>query len=137
MPRSSKKNEKAIEREKLRAPQEITITLRASESTMQRITALLMYADWAAEPKLNYEKVPLPWEDPNDPRFQQMPELEINYEAVRLEIANRLSRFLQEHGEEKTRELLRSFGAEKIRDVPEPQLKGLLDALAAHEAADA
>ncbi len=127
--------EKALrERQKARADlkaQDIVwIGIAATESNIQRIAAFIMFAEWP----LVVEKVasgPLPWEDPADPSFQKPPELEIDYNVVRHSIAKHLSAYLKKHGEDSARDVLKSFGAERLSLIAESQLIALDTALEA------
>jgi hypothetical protein len=128
----SASQEKAVQRAELKGIRTVTITLEATEETLQRIAALLLFAPHL-EPVYTYEDKPLPWEDPNDPRYQKPPELEIDYHMVRREIMKLLESLVKSRGEERARavlaELLANAGASRLSSCPEAQLLPLHDAL--------
>jgi hypothetical protein len=120
------------ERQKLRADlkaQDIVwIGIAATETNLQRLGAYLMFCDHPVAVEKMDDK-PLPWEDPNDPRFQKPPELEIDYTVVRHSIAKHLVEYVKRFGEERARAVLTSFGASRLSSIPEAQLIPLHDAL--------
>lgn len=124
MARSKKQNEKAAERQELKSLTSITITVEASESTLQRLWALMMYAEAPFVP--TYAGGPMPWEDPATAPAR---ELQIDYEAVRRSIVKQLDQYLQTYTADRARSLLRSFGGEKVTKIPEERLLDLLAAL--------
>lgn len=107
----------------------IQITIEASEGTLQRLAALLLFADHL-QPDFKVTPTQLPWEEPG----VAPPELEIDYEKVRRDIATALGPYVVQHGEDAARRVIQSFGGERLRDVPEPQLIGLWQALAGEAA---
>lgn len=121
---------KALDRAKLKDTDVVWIGIAATEFNMQRLAALLLFA----EHPIRVEAEPtalLPWEDPNDPRFEKPPELQIDYELVRRTITKHLTAYLAKHGEEKARAVLKSFGAERISLVAQDQLVPMNAALEA------
>jgi hypothetical protein len=122
--------EKAQERADLQKVSIIWIGIAATEANLQRLGALLLFAD-RVEIKAPVELGPLPWEDPTDPRYQQIPELEVDYEVVKRSIAKHLSAYVKIHGEERARAVLNSFGAPRLSSVPQEQLIPLNAALEA------
>lgn len=124
---------KAIERAKLLERKTVTLTFEADEETMQRIAALLQLAkvpyDILAAPPLP----PLPWEDPADARYQKLPELEVDCNAVRNEIMAAMRHYLRPGGAlspERAREhltsLIGNYGGTRLTDVPNDNLLALL-----------
>ncbi len=122
-----KVTQKAQERAKRKSVQEVTLTLQASEEFLQRLGALLLFA-----PHVQAEYTPLtplPWEDPDDPRYQHPPEMEVDYDAVQRTIITHLEAYVKIHGAERARDVLRVFGAERLSSVSRDQLLGLEQAL--------
>lgn len=119
---------KALNRAELKQLSEFTITIAGSEANIQRIAALLLFADPAAPVEVK-PLPPLPWEDPTDPQYQQPPELEIDYNAVRNSIVKQLEPYVKTHGKQQAKVLIQSFGADRLRDVPEQNLVALDTAL--------
>lgn len=135
-PRKPPAGAKALqEKRKLRADLQgqdiIWIGIAASEANIQRIGALLLFADHPVAVE-KIDNKPLPWEDPTDPRFQKPPELEIDYEVVRRSIMKHLSAYVKKHGEERARAVLSSYGsAPRLSSVPQESLLALDAALEA------
>lgn len=130
-PRNSKQTAKAAERREMKDIKTIQITIKASEFNLQRLAAYMLFCEHL-EPVIEIGKeLPLPWEDPNDPRFQKPPELLIDYEVVRRSIMKHLSAYLKIHGEERAKAVLESFGAPRLSAVPQDQLLALDAALEA------
>lgn len=114
----------------LKAQDIIWIGIAASEANIQRIAAMLLFADHLEAVERPADG-PMPWEDPNDPKFQKPPELEIDYNVVRHSIAKHLSAYVKRFGEERARAVLNSFGASRLSLLPESQLLPLDAALEA------
>lgn len=109
---------------------EVQITIRASELNLARLAALLLFAEYPFKATQDTEPTaPLPWEDPNDPRYQKPPELQIDYELVRRDITKELQRLLPIVGEGHLKELIRKHGAERLPLVPKENLLPLYEDL--------
>ncbi len=118
---SKKQIEKHQERNKLREMQSITITIAATEGNLQRIAALLLFADHL-EPEVKFKPTLLPWEDPNDPQYQKPPELEIDYEAVKRSIAKNLLAVSERFGVLRAKEILATAEATGLSAVKQGDL---------------
>lgn len=133
---ASRKRRQPDKKEQLKEVDTIWIGVRASEANIQRIGALLMLLDYTQP---TYEKTApalLPWEDPNDPRYQKPPELEIDRNRVQNALMPLLEAYLTQHGEEKAKEMIQSFGGARIGELSDTQLLDLHNSLAgeaAHE----
>lgn len=128
MPAAKKSlNEKRAEQADLKRLNLITVTLVASEENLMRIAALLTFATVPYEVQMSKPLGPLPWEDPTDPRFQQPPVLEIDYNAVRNDIMKEMSVWLDGGG---PRDVIVAWivqhGGTKLTDVPNDNLLPLL-----------
>lgn len=110
----------------------IQITIEASELNLQRLGALLMFADPYTDVKLVKELGPLPWEE----KGEAPPQLEIDRVAVQNAVTPKLVTYLNEHGHDATRALIESFGAPKLRDLSDEQILGLYNALAGEAASE-
>jgi hypothetical protein len=121
---------KKLEQAELSELRAIQITLVASEANLQRIAAMLLFADHL-EPKYELAAKPLPWEDPNDPQYQKPPALEIDYNAVRNGIMKDLEWYVAQYSEAQAKEFISLHGAERIRDLTEDQLLTMSGSLAA------
>lgn len=121
---------KAAERASLKDIRSITITVRASELNLQRLAAFMLFAEHL-EPviEIGGEK-PMPWEDPADPRFVP-PTDSIDYAVVRRDITGKLLAYFKQFGEDRAKDVLRSFGAERLSLLADDQLIPLHDALKA------
>jgi hypothetical protein len=108
----------------------IWIGIAATEQNIQRLGALLLFAEMPVEVEAA-PHVLLPWEDPNDPRYQQPPELEVNYELVRRDITKAMTEILQADADLKPRilETIKQHGGERLSLVPETQLPELYAAI--------
>ena len=112
----------------MRNMRSITITVAASEANLQRLAAYMLFCEHL-EPlvEIGPEK-PLPWEDPNDPRFVGERQI-VDFAVVRREITKLLGEYVAAHSVDDAKALLKSFGGERLSDIPEPQLLGLHAAL--------
>ena len=123
---------KRKERADLKDGDIVWIAIRATESNLQRLGAFLIFADYHIEEAPRPVTL-LPWEDPNDPRFEQPPELQINHELVKKDIYAAMEALVTRDGEipakARIREIIQQHGAEKFRDVPDNRLLELLAAL--------
>ena len=120
---------KAAEKAKLEKIRTVTFTVEASEEVLQRLAALLLFTTPAGAPKYTYQDDdPMPWEPERPP----VPTLEesVDFEAVRRSIAKNLSEYQSKHGTDQAREVLKSFGAERLSLISEAQLLDLNAALA-------
>lgn len=126
---------KTNDKSKLQEMRSVTITISASEGNLQRLAALLLFADHL-EPEFKYEDRPLPWEDPNDPKFQQPPELQLDYNVVKRNVVKLLEQYLAKHGADNARKVIQSCGADRVSLLTEPQLLSLYEALTAALPAD-
>jgi hypothetical protein len=126
MAKSAKANPKKLEQAALKELNAIQITIEASEGNLQRLAALLVFADHLT-PKLSYTAALLPWEEPG----AEAPDtqLQIDYNAVRNSIVTALGQYVLVHGQEAALKVIRSFGGERVSLVPQEQLLGLLAAL--------
>lgn len=117
--------EKQQERAALKETQEVTITLRATEGMLERLAALLLFAEAPAEVR-HVELGPLPWEA----KGESPPQLQIDYAVVRRSIVAALSALL-EAGIPKTQvqEVIRRHGAETLAKIPEDNLLPLYEDL--------
>lgn len=110
----------------------IQITIEASELNLQRLGALLMFADPYTDVKLVKALGPLPWEE----KGESPPQLEIDRVAVQNAVTPLLVKYVDTHGHDSTRILIESFGGPKLRDLSDEQILGLYNALAGEAASD-
>jgi hypothetical protein len=115
---------RAKDKEKLQERRRITITIDATEQNLQRLTALLLFADKFEEEPVK-DLGPLPFDEPAKPAR----ELQLDYGVIRSGIIKRLSEYVKRHSTEEAKALIRSFGAETINAIAKEQLVGLYDAL--------
>lgn len=130
-PRSKQQQERALDREKLKQTDTIWIGIRATESNLQRLAAYLLFAERPIVVTEDVEESkPFPFDDPA--AFEAtIPETSIDWEVVRRSTTTLLVKYVEKYGEEKAREVLRSFGAERLSLVPKDQLIPLNAALEA------
>lgn len=105
----------------------VTITIEASEGNLQRLAALLLFADRLDEEIKYVDEGPLPWEDPATVEAVQRES--IDFAVVRRTIVKQLEQYVAQHGADKAKEVIRSFGAERLSQLPEEQLLPLYEAL--------
>ena len=120
---------KAAEKAKLEKIRSVTFTVEASEEVLQRLAALLLFTAPTDAPKYTYkDDDPMPWE----PDWPPVPTLEesVDFEAVRRSLVVQLSEYQAKHGTDQAREMLKSFGAERLSLIAEAQLLDLNAALA-------
>jgi hypothetical protein len=104
------------ERGDLKGQDIIWIGIAATELNIQRLGALLLFADMPLEIETP-KKLMFPWEDPDDPRFQQPPELEVDYELIRRNIVKAMVDL---------KRVILAHGGETIAAVPNNNLLALL-----------
>jgi hypothetical protein len=125
---TSKLNEKRAEQADLRRVNTFTITIQATESNIQRLVALMLFAE--SPVKAEYvEAGPMPWEDPNDPRFLAPRELQIDYELVKQTVVSNLMVLVGKKGREKAVEVLQEVGATGLASVQQDRLVELNELL--------
>jgi len=132
MPAANKKlQEKRADQAKLKQLRRVTITLEASEEILARIAALLTFATLPYELEAAEPISPLPWEDPNDPRFVAEVETKtFDYNAVRNEIMASMDRYLKAGGDrDNIVKAITACGGTKLSDVPTVNLVYLLATL--------
>ena len=135
MPKAKRTPKKALTRDELKQLDAFTVTVRASEGNIQRLAAFLMFADFA-DVELKYIEMPLPWEDPNDPRFLKPPELQLNRNGIQNALMPLFEAYFNRHGEEKAKEMIKSFGAERLSLLTDTQLLDMYNALAGEAASE-
>ena len=135
MPKAKRTPKKALTRDELKQLDAFTVTVRASEGNIQRLAAFLMFADFA-DVELKYIDTPLPWEDPNDPRFLKPPELQLNRNGIQNALMPLFEAYFNRHGEEKAKEMIKSFGAERLSLLTDTQLLDMYNALAGEAASE-
>lgn len=119
------KREKQQERVALKEVKEMSLTIRATEETFQRLAALLLFAEAPAELK-HVELGPLPWEAEGE----APPVLQIDYEVVRRSIVKEMSALLKAGiPTADVQAVIRRHGAEMLARVPENNLVPLYDDL--------
>ena len=117
---------KAAERAKLQNIDEIVITIRASEGNLQRLWALLAFADLPNVELVTAAPTLLPYEEPG----ATPPQLEINRNAVANAVMPLLERYVATHGQDAAKKMVASFGAERLGKLTDTQLLDLYHALA-------
>lgn len=120
---------KKSDKDELRKMRSVTITIEASENNLQRLAALLLFADRLDEDIKYVEEGPLPWEAPADIEAKQL--ASIDFAVVRRSIVKQLEQYVAQYGTEKAKQVIQSFGAERLSQLPESQLLPLYDALTA------
>lgn len=117
---------KTSDKDELRKMRSITITIEASEGNLQRLAALLLFADRLDEDIQYVDDSPLPWDEPKGP-----PPISetIDFNVVRRSIVKQLESYVATHGAEKAKQMIRAFGAERLSLLPESQLLPLYEAL--------
>lgn len=115
------------ERADLKEQDIIWIGIAASELNLQRLGALLLFADMPVVVEQTARK-PLPWEDPNDPQYQKPPELEVDYDKIRRAIVAQMAVLVNERGHEKAavKAVIQAHGADTLVGVPNDNLAALL-----------
>lgn len=103
---------KAAEKAELQNERMIWFGIAASESNLQRLGALIMFAD-QVETKPPKSLGNLPWEDPNDPRYVPPPAPELNYELIRKDIVKVLMQYAELGRVEEGKAIVREYG-EKV-----------------------
>jgi hypothetical protein len=123
-------SKKKLEQAELKEINAIQITLVASEANLQRIAAILLFADHH-KPVYTEKEAPLqlPWEED-----APLPELEINRTALENAVMPLLETYLNRHGRDKTQEMIKSFGAERAFQLADMQLLDMHNALAGEAA---
>lgn len=117
-----KPTKKQLDQATLKNLGQIQFTLVASEGNLQRIAALLLFADWPTE-MFRLESQQLPYETVEPPK------LEIERKVVEGAIAPLLNAYVEKHGVEKARAMIQSLGVERVRELPDEQLLGLYHSL--------
>jgi hypothetical protein len=114
------------ERGDLKGQDIIWIGIAATELNIQRLGALLLFADMPLEIETP-KKLMFPWEDPDDPRFQQPPELEVDYELIRRNIVKAMvARKNDGTTKDDLKRVILAHGGETIAAVPNNNLLALL-----------
>ena len=112
-----KKNAKA----ELAKPASFTITIASTEANLQRIAALLMFAD-RDKVELDYDDCALPWEEPKGPPKP----LELDYNTIRKDIVGLLQWYIDGSRVELAKHIL---GNRTLREIPETELLAVWEAL--------
>lgn len=112
-----KKKDKA----ELAKPASFTITIASTEANLQRIAALLMFAD-RDKVELDYTDCALPWEEQ---RGLPKP-VELDYNTIRKDIVGLLQTYLDAGQVERAKRIL---GDRTLRAVPENELLYLWEVL--------
>lgn len=126
---TSRARAKKVEQEKLKDINTITVTIQASEMNLQRLAAFLLFCEYLEPTYTSGETKPMPWENPDDPRFGQAPELEIDPEVVRRAIGLELVAAVERVGVERVKAFLAEFGATGLASIPPGSLQEALAAL--------
>lgn len=122
---AGKRTAKQQERAALKASKEITLTIRCTEETMQRLAALLLFAEAPAEVRY-VELGPLPYETADAPA----PVLQVDYAVVRRDIVQTMDALLKAGcTKDDILPVIRRHGAETLARVPEVNLLPLWDDL--------
>lgn len=117
-----KPTKKQLDQATLKNLGQIQLTIVASEGNLQRIAALLMFAEWPTE---MYKLVPatMPFEE------EQPPKLEIERKVVEGAVAPLLGKYVEKHGAERARAMIQSYGAGRVRELTDEHLLGLYNTL--------
>jgi hypothetical protein len=131
MPPANKKlTAKRADQAKLKQLRRVTITLEASEEILARIAALLTFATLPYELEEAEPIGPLPWEDPDDPRFVAEPQLQIDYNLVKNDIMAAMDKYLTAGGDrQKIVAAIHLAGGETLSTVPQKYLLELLESI--------
>lgn len=128
MPARKPSKRQVVEPPKIQADT-IWIGIRASDANIERLGALLLFADIDFKVQGQAEPTgPMPWEAPSPMPAEAD---HVDYEVVKRSIFKHLEKYLAQHGQEKARELIKSFGGARVSEIPQHQLVGLEAALAA------
>lgn len=119
---------KKSDKDELRKIRSVTITIEASENNLQRLAALMLFADRLDEDIKYVDAGPLPWEEPAPTEPKPLGET-IDFNVVRRSIVKQLEQYVAAHGVEKAKQLIRSFGADRLTQLPESQLLPLYETL--------
>lgn len=135
-PRRGKREAETAHLVDLKATDTVWIGIRATEHNLQRLAAYLLFAERPIEIERMKTVNPvgsLPWEDPNDPAYiaPKPAEESIDWELVKRSTTKLLMQYAKEHGEDKARAVLESYGASRLSLVPQEQLIPLNAALEA------
>jgi hypothetical protein len=128
----AKPNPKKLEQAELKELNAIQITLVASEMNLQRIAALLLFADHLQPKLIEKEAVRLPWEEEG----AEPPKIQIDRRAVENDVAKQLELYVQKHGRDKAVTMIQSFGQPRVGLLPDEQLLDLYHALAGEAASE-
>lgn len=121
---------KAAEKAELQKMSEMTITIRATEGNIQRIFAMLAFADLPEVEIVTEQPSQLPWEEAGT----SPPQLEINRNAVANDIMPMLEKYVAAHGPDEAKKLIAAYGAPRLRDLSDEKLLDLYHTLAAEAA---
>ncbi len=135
MATTTRKRKQPDKKQQLKDVDTIWIGIRASEANIQRLGAFLLLADFPVV-KTEYKDTPLPWEDPNDPKYLKPPELEIDRNRVMNALMPMLESYLNQHGEEKAKAMIASYGAPRLGELTDTQLLDLHNSLAGEAASE-
>jgi hypothetical protein len=116
-----RKSAKAAEKAKLAAPASFTITIASTEANLQRIAALLMFAD-REKVELNYDDCALPWEEPKGPPKP----MELDYNTIRKDIVGLLQKYIDAG---RVADAKRILGERTLRSVKDDELLPLWETL--------
>lgn len=131
MARAKRPTKKKLEQAELKELNAVQFTIVASEMNLQRLAALLMFADHHKPVFVEKQPAQLPYEE-DAPE----PELEINRVALENAVAPLLEKYLNKHGREKTQDMIKTFGVERAFQMGDQQLLILHDSLAAEAAGE-
>lgn len=108
---------KAAEKAELKNERIIWFGIAATESNLQRLGALIMFAD-QVETKPPKCLGKLPWEDPADPRYvpENVPAPELNYELIRKDIVKVLMQYAELGRIDEGKAIVREYG-EKVSQL--------------------
>jgi hypothetical protein len=119
------------ERADLKAGDVIWIGIAMTEANLQRLGALLLFADFHVEVEKK-ELGPLPF-DGFEADAPPPPQLEINYALVKNDIMAAMQKMIKARGEGPAKELIvaeiRRLGGTRLNDVPQNQLIALYTTL--------
>jgi hypothetical protein len=119
------RTKKAAEKAKLKQTTSFTITISGAEANIQRIAALLMFAD-RDKVELNYDDCPMPFDDPSDPKFTGPKPMELDYNTIRKDIVGLLQKYIDAG---RVADAKRILGERTLRSVKDDELLPLWETL--------
>ena len=130
MPKRAPSKRQIVEPPKIQADT-IWIGIRASDANLERLGALLLFADIDFKVQNQTEPAgPMMFEDPAEHPLPAEAD-HVDYEVVKREIFRHLEKYVAKHDGVRAKNLLMTFGAPKVSLIPQDRLLELEAALKA------